>query len=114
VNNVPFIKIEKKTNGKIEQAKVLIRIFCELSDIKLSKTELSVLAYFIVYKITPATQELILKAKILASADSLRNTMTKLRKFELIKKLNKEDVLHPSLNVNLEPVMGILIKVDNK
>lgn len=112
--NVPLIKIEKKTTGKVDQAKVLISIFCQLYDIKLSKSELTVLAYFMVYKISQVTEDLILKAKIMANKDSLHNAMSKLRKFGLIRKINKEDVLNDSLNVNLEPVMGIIIKIDNQ
>lgn len=113
MNNVPLIKIEKKTHGKIEQAKVLISIFCQLSNIKLSDTENTILAYFIVYKINEITEDLIVKAK-LATADSLKNVMTKLRKVKLIRKVNKEDVLNENLNLEMQPVMGILIKVDNK
>lgn len=113
VNTVPLIKIEKKTHGKIEQAKVLISIFCQLSNIKLSDTENTILAYFIVYKISETTEDLIVKAR-LATVDSLKNVMTKLRKVSLIKKVNKEDILHESLNLEMQPVMGVLIKVDNK
>lgn len=112
-NNIPLIKIEKKTSGKVEQAKVLISIYCQLFNIKLSKSDLTVLAYFMVYKLTSETEKLILKAKILANEGSLRNVMSKLRKFKLIKKVNKEDVLNESLNLDLEPVMGIIIKIDN-
>lgn len=114
MSNIPLIKIEKKTTGKVEQAKVIISIFCQLYNIKLSKSELTILAYFMVYKISQTTEELILKAKIMANTASLHNAMSKLRKFGLIKKLNKEDVLNESLNVSLEPLMGIIIKIDNQ
>lgn len=114
VVNVPLIKIEKKTNGKIEQAKVIISLFCLLSNIHLSDSELTVLAYFIVYKLTDQTKHLILKSKILASEASFGNTMTKLRKVGLVMKNNKMDKLNPNLDIELQPLMGVIIKVDNK
>lgn len=112
--NVPLIKIEKKVKGKIELAKVVISVFCLLSNIHLSDSELTVLAYFVVYKISEQTKQLILKSKILATEASFGNTMSKLRKVGLISKSNKIDKINPNLDMELEPVMGLLIKVDNK
>lgn len=114
VSQVPFIKIEKKTLGKIEQAKLIIKLFCVLSSIKLSDAELNTLAFYMVYGFSATTKDLILKSKILANEDSLRNTLSKLRKLNLIKKINREDVLSDTLNIKLEPVIGLLIKIDNK
>lgn len=114
VSEIPFIKIEKKTVGKIEQAKLLIKLFCVLSNIKLSDAELNTLAFYMVYGISSVTKDLILKSKVLANEDSLRNTLSKLRKVGLIKKVNREDKLNDSLGVKLEPVIGMLIKIDNK
>lgn len=112
--NVPLIKIEKKTGGKIEQAKVVLSIFCLLSNIHLSDSELTVLAYYIVYGLNEPTKQLILKSKILATEASFGNTMSKLRKVGLIIKNNKQDKLNPQIAIELHTVMGILIKVDNK
>lgn len=111
-----LIKVEKKTNGKIEQAKVLLSVFCLLSEISLSDTELTVLAYFLVYKITDTTKELILKSEILKSEDSLKNTMSKLKKFGLIKKssVSKEYYITEKVNLQLDTVVGVLVKIDNK
>lgn len=114
MSQIPFLKIEKKTVGKIEQAKLLIRLFCVLTDIKISDAELNTLAFYMVYGISSVTKELILKSKVLANEDSLRNTLSKLRKMGLIKKFNREDVITDTLNVKLDPVIGVLIKIDNK
>lgn len=114
MSEIPFIKIEKKTVGKIEQAKLLIKLFCVLSNIKLSEAELNTLAFYMVYGISAITKDLILKSKVLANEDSLRNTLSKLRKVGLIKKDNREDRLNDSLSVKLDPVIGMLIKIDNK
>lgn len=111
-----LIKVEKKTNGKIDQAKVLLSVFCLLLEIKLSETELTVLAYFLVYKITETTKELILKSEILKSEDSLKNTMSKLKKLGLIKKssVSKEYYVTEQINVQPDPVLAMMIKIDNK
>lgn len=113
-----LIKINKKTNNKIEQAKTLVSVYCLLSSIKLSDTDLTVLSYFMVYKINQTTKDLILKSKILQSIDSLKNSMSKLTRVGLIKKAvindNKEYLVNDSLNVNLDSVVALLIKIDNK
>jgi hypothetical protein len=110
-----LVKIGKKTSSKVEQAKALIAIFCLLSNIKLSDTELTVLAYFMVYKINRKTKDLILSAGILKSEDSLKNTLSKLKKFGMLVRGvdSKEYSLRKELDFGLNPVMGVLIKIDN-
>jgi len=110
-----LIKINKKTNSKIEQAKSLISVYCLLSSIKLSDTHITVLSYFMVYKITQTTKDLILNSKILQSVDSVKNTMSKLKSVGLIKKVAiNEYVVNDNLNVNLDSIVALLIKIDNK
>lgn len=110
-----LVKIKKKTNSKVEQAKYLIALFCLLINIKLSDTELTVLAYFMVYKINRKTKDLILSSGILKTEDSLKNTMSKLKKFGMLVRdaESKEYTLRKDLNFQVDPVMGILIKIDN-
>src|ERR1019366_1813750 len=110
-----LIKINKKTNNKIEQAKALISVYCLLSSIKLSDTDTTVLSYFMVYRITQNTKDLILKSKILQSIDSIKNTMSKLKSVGLIRKVSmNEYLINDNLNVNLDNVVALLIKIDNK
>lgn len=110
-----LVTIKKKTNGKVEQAKKVIALFCLLMDIKPSDTELTVLAYFMVYKINRRTKDLILSSGILKSEDSIKNTMSRLKKFGLLKRPidSKEYILNEKINITLNPVVGILIKIDN-
>jgi hypothetical protein len=110
-----LVKIKKKTNSKVEQAKTMIAIFCLLMNIKLSDTELTVLAYFMVYKINRKTKDLILNAGILKSDDSLKNTLSKLKKFGMLVRNidSKEYSLRKELDFTLTPAMGVLIKIDN-
>lgn len=90
-------------------------MFCLLMGVKLSDTELTVLSYFMVYKINRRTKDLILAAGILKSEDSLKNTMSKLKKFGLlVRNIDSKDYsLRKELDFNLNPVMGFLIKIDN-
>lgn len=113
MSNVPLIKIEKKVQGKIEQAKLLISIFCKLSSIKLSDSESTVLAYFMVYKLNKQTEELILKSQVLSNEDSLKNAMSKLRKVKLIVRNNKQDTINELLDIPMQPMIGLFIKIDN-
>jgi hypothetical protein len=102
-----LVKIKKKTNSKVEQAKTMISIFCLLMNIKLSDTELTVLAYFMVYKINRKTKDLILNAGILKSDDSLKNTLSKLKKFGMLVRNidSKEYSLRKELYFTLTPAM---------
>lgn len=111
-----LVRMSKSTSSKVDQAKTLVSIFCLLSGIKLSDTELIVLSYFMVYKINQSTKDLILKSKILETEDSLRNTISKLKKVGLIRKSshNKEYLISEELNVSLHSSIALLIKIDNK
>lgn len=109
-----LVKIIKKTSNKIEQAKVIIAIFCLLSEIKLSDNELTVLAYFMVYGIKAETDELIIKSQI-HTPFSLNNTKSKLKRFGLIKKntQSRQYQINDKLGVKPEANIGMLIKIDN-
>lgn len=111
-----LIKVHKKTNGKIEQAKVIIGIYCMLSDIKLSDSELTVLAYFSIYKDNSKVKDFIIKSGLLKSEDSLKNTISKLKRSGLLKKsvLNKEYAISEKLEFVPEPLIGFIIKIDNR
>lgn len=110
-----LITLKRKTNSKVEQAKVLIAMFCLLINVKLSDTELTVLAYFMVYKINRKTKDLILSSGLLKTEDSLKNTMSKLKKFGMLVRgvESKEYTLRKDLNFTPESVTGVLIKIDN-
>lgn len=112
--NIPFLKITKKTSSKVEQIKTIIKVFCLLSDIKLSDTEVTTFAYFIVYGISQKTNELIIQSKILKSLSSLKNTMSKFRKTGLLLKNDREeDIVTSQINVQPSETVGVFIKIDN-
>lgn len=110
-----LVKVVKHTSSKIEQAKLLLKLFCVLSDIKLSDSELTVLAFFVVYGINDETKDLIVKSEIL-KGNSIKNTMSKLSNSGLIKKAvgsKKEYYVTEKINVKPEPSVGMLIKINN-
>ena len=111
-----LIKIDKKANGKIEQTKTILSVFCLLSNIRLSETELTVLAYFLVYKDSDETRQLILKSELLKSEDSLNNTICKLNKFGLVRKSSSTKRYEVADRIKFQPdtVVGMIIRVDNK
>jgi hypothetical protein len=110
-----LITLAKKTNTKIDQAKIIISIFCLLSDVRLSETDLTVMAYFTVYQINEETKKLIIDSKIL-NPDSLGNTISRLKKFGLIKKSNigKDYHISDKLAVKMDSEIAMLIKIDNR
>lgn len=109
-----LIKTQKKVYGKVEQAKIILQIFCLLADIKLSESELTTLAYYAIYKSNEKVKELVLGGKVLKSIDSLRNTISKLSSIGLLKKNpNKEYSVTDKVKFDVEPTIGIMIKIDN-
>lgn len=109
-----LVRIIKRTGNKIEQARVVIAIFCLLSEIKLSDNELTVLAYFMVYGMTKETDDLIIKSAI-HTPYSLNNTKSKFKRFGLIKKNQsaRQYEINERLRVKPEAQIGMLIKIDN-
>ena len=109
----PLIKLHKKTTGKIEQIKVVLKVYCLFNDIKMSDSELTVLAYCIVYGIKQETFDLIINSKIFTE-NSLQNTLSKLRTNKFILRNEKnEDILSDNFKIPSESIIGILIKIEN-
>lgn len=110
------IKVIKKASSKTDQLQMVISILCLLNDIKLSKTDIVVLSYYIVYKINSKTDKLILDSEIVKDMNALRNVKTKLKR----KGFLKRSELYKSYEVNLskdfnfeDKEFNILIKIDN-
>jgi|GEM_PF-2513223 hypothetical protein len=112
-----LIKLEQKTNSKIEQLELVISIVCLVNKIHLSKTELSVLAYYINYKINKKTDDLLINSNIVKDVPSLRNIKTKLSKSGFLKRTKElyksyEVALNKDFSVD-DNQIGITIKIDN-
>ena len=95
--------------------KTVISIYCILSNIKLSENEVKALSYFVLYGITDKTKKLIVESGIY-TMDSLRNSMSRFRNFNLITKSDlrrKEDYLSSDLTIPFDNIIGLMIKIDN-
>ena len=112
------ITLKKKTSNKTEQIKLVTSLLCLVNDIHLSDTQLSVLAYYLTYKISEKTDELLINSKIVKDVSSLRNIKTKLRKLGFLKRTKE---LYKSYELNLskdhlnleDNEIAVLIKIDN-
>lgn len=115
-NNISIIKMQKAVSSKIELAKAIIKITTCFNDIKLSDTQLSVLAYFMVYGINVQSKTLIVKSLICKNLANIKTIMVKLKKLELIYKdeLNSKVYVTKSLNLELTPTVALYFKLDNK
>ena len=111
-----LIKIAKKVTTKIELAKNVINIFTCFNDIKLSETETTVLAYFMVYGINQQTKNLIVKSGVCKNTNNIKTIMVKLKKLNLIFKddFTGKVLVTKSLSFEITPTIGIYLKLDNK
>lgn len=109
------LKLKKKTSNKIDMIRTVLRLYCYLSEIKITNTELMVMSYFINYGVKKSTKKLILSSEILRSINSLENTVTKLRKLGFLIKdtIEETTIVRPDLNFLLENKMLITVQLDN-
>ena len=116
MDNSSFIKMQKQVSSKIELAKVIIKIAICFNDIKLSETEVNVLAYFIVYGVNQQSKNLIVSATVCKNLANIKTVMVKLKKLNLIYKddLNGKVYVAKVLNINVASTIGIYLKVQNK
>lgn len=110
------IKIDKKANNKTDKLELVISILCLLNGVHLSKTDISALAYYVVYKVNEKTDKLLLSSGIIKNVDSLRNVKVRLFKLGFLKK-DKE--LYKTYEVNLskdfkeDDEIKMIINIDN-
>lgn len=104
----------KKVTSKVDLAKTIINITLYFNEIKLSDTEVMVLAYFMVYGVNQSTKELIVKSEICKNLANIKTLMTKLKKLDLIYKdeFNSKVYVNKALSFELTPSVAIYLKVD--
>lgn len=115
-NDIKLIKIEKQVSSKIELAKAIINLIMCFNEIKLSETETTILAFFMVYGVTLSTKNLIVKSEVCKNLSNVKTLMVKLKKLELIYKddLNGKVYLSKALTIDLTPSVAIYLKIHNK
>jgi hypothetical protein len=113
-------KLDKKTNSKTHKLEMIISVLCLFNSIHLSETDIKVLAYYIVYKLTEKTDKLLLASKIVKNINTLRNVKVRLYKLGFLK---KDKDLYKSYEVNLskdfidfndDEEIKMIINIDNR
>ena len=109
-----LLKMTKKVTTKIELSKAIIYIALCFRNIKLSDTEISVLAYFMVYGVNQQSKQLIVNSGICKNIQGIKTIMVKLKKKELIFKddFDGRVCVNKSLNLKLTNTFTILLKID--
>jgi len=94
---------------------MILRVYCVLRGIKLSRSQEEVMSYLLVYKISKETKELIVNSGILKSVEAVANTLTELKKIGLLERdrENNSYVFVSDLNFKIDSKIGMLIKFDN-
>lgn len=112
-NKVSLVKMQKAVGSKVELAKNIIRISLCFNDIKLSETEVTVLAYFMVYGVNQQSKNLLIKSAVCKNLPNIKTIMVKLKKLGLIYKddLNGKVYVAESLGFELTPTIGIYLKI---
>lgn len=109
------IKIAKKTNHKTQQIELVISILCLVNGIHLSKTDVRVLAYYVVHGIKDSTETLLLNSGI-TKLYALRNIKTKLTRLGFLrrtKELYNSYELALNKDFTNDNTLNIFIKIDN-
>jgi hypothetical protein len=113
-------KLEKKANSKTDKLELIVSILCLFNGIHLSKTDIRVLAYYMVYSLTEKTDNLILASKIVKNVNTLRTVKVRLHKLGFLKKdkdLYKSYELNLSKDVkdfNNDDEVKMIINIDNR
>lgn len=115
-NKSYLIKMSKQVITKVEFAKHIISIIINFNNIKLSDTEINILAYFMVYGINNQSKELIVKSLVCKNLANIKTIMVKLKKLDLIYKddLNGKMYVNKNLNLNLTQNVGFYLKLELK
>ena len=111
-----LVEVKKRTESKIDKVKLLITILCLVNEIKISETEIAVLSYYIVYKIKPETDKLLIESGVVEKQRTLRNIKSNLLNTGFLKR-SKDYYNSYSLNMDsnfsADDKINLLIKIDN-
>lgn len=116
IQTATLIKMEKRVSTKIDLAKAIVYLVICFNDIKLSDTEITILAYFMVYGITQKTKQLIVSAGVCKNTANIKTIMVKLKKLGLTYKddLNGKVYVAPTLQFDITPTVGLYLKITNE
>ena len=110
------IEITRKTGHKTEQIELVISVLCLVGGMKVSKTEVKVLAYYVVHGLKTSTDKLLINSGIIKQRP-VRNMKTKLTDMGFLKRVKD---LYNSYELNLkkdfspaDKTINLSIKIDN-
>lgn len=115
-NKANLLKMAKQVTTKIDLAKAIIQLVICFENIKLSDTEITILAYFMVYGVNQQTKTLIVKSEVCKNLSNIKTIMVKLKKLGLTYKddLNGKVYVNSTLSVELTPVLALYFRIENK
>jgi len=110
-----LIKLAKKTKHKTEQMELVISIVCMVSGIKLSETDIKVLAYFVIHGVKKSTDALLVNSGVtkIRNLDNIKTRLTRLGFLRKTKDLYKSYELNISKDFTNDNIMNLLIQIDN-
>lgn len=103
----------QNTASYSDQARKVVKVYCALYDIALSRTEEQVMAYLITYGISDRTRQDFLIGKLVKTPDSLYSMLNKLKRLGLLQKDEAGYHLIPALNFQPQRMVGLKIKLEN-
>lgn len=111
-----LVRMQKHVSTKIDLAKAIIHLVICFSNIKLSDTEITILAYFMVYNVNTSTKQLIVKSGVCKNTANIKTIMVKLKKLELIYKddLNGKVYVAQVLQLKLNNTVALYLKITNE
>lgn len=107
-----------KTDGKLEQASKLLRIYCVLNNLYPSDTGILIGAYIMVYGFSDEVRKNILQSGILGTNSSLTNEMYSLRRMGILEGTkNNTRISTKVVPANIQPITPqtlLIINLDNR
>jgi len=108
-----MILVIENCKSNSDQARKVVRIYCALKDIQLSRTEEQVMAYLVTYGISNRTRKDFLIGKLVKNPDSLYTMLNKLKRLGLLQKDDAGYHLVPALCFQPQTQIVLKIKLEN-
>jgi len=108
------LKTVIKTLHRADMCRMVVQLVALTKGLKLSKSEIIILAHFLSEGYNQFTKEQIVQNKILKNQSTLANMISKFRKYGLIKSRGFDEVLCDELNFQLGDIALFKILLDNR
>ena len=113
-NKIAAIKIPQvKVSSRQAIAEILIRYICILKEIKLSKTELYVLGFFLCEGYSQISKEKLLDTKVMKDRFALSNILSRFRKQGILKNEGFKEFIAVDFNYTITDKLIFSVMLDN-